>query len=255
MFYFFKKCYTQNMTESRRTLHMLGLILSLGILVIIIGSLVTQASQQESREESLPPALSEEAFIRPSSMNINQENFSETLQATLAEIQQATLVTATMTTSEGIIELTLDHVNAPLTVANFVALSREGFYNDTRFHRIIEGFMIQGGDPQSRDLSLSEDWGTGGPGYQFPDEIHAQNNNSAGTIAMANAGPNTNGSQFFINVADNNFLNTRHTVFGRVSDGYQIVEALSGVATGPNDRPVEDILINSIVVTVTNETE
>jgi cyclophilin family peptidyl-prolyl cis-trans isomerase len=244
------------MTESRRTLHMLGLILSLGILVIIVGSLVTKSSPQESREESLSPLLPKEVSIStPSSMTLNQENFSETLQATLAEIQQAALVTATLATSEGTIELVFDHVNAPLTVANFVALSREGFYNETRFHRIIEGFMIQGGDPQSRDVSLSERWGTGGPGYQFPDEIHAKNANSVGTIAMANAGPNTNGSQFFINVADNNFLNTRHTVFGRVSNGYEIVEAMSRTATGLNDRPAEDIIINAITVTVKNEME
>lgn len=153
---------------------------------------------------------------------------------------------ATLKTNVGDIVITLDSTNTPKTTENFIKLAESGFYNGTKFHRIIKGFMIQGGDPLSKDDSKQDYWGTGGPGYQFDDEIKSTNNNIAGTISMANAGPNTNGSQFFINVADNGFLNGKHTVFGKVSAGYDLVEKMSNVATAPNDRPLEAIVINSV---------
>lgn len=153
---------------------------------------------------------------------------------------------ATLKTSMGDIVIALDTTNTPKTAENFTKLAESGFYNGTKFHRIIKGFMIQGGDPLSKDDSKQAYWGTGGPGYQFDDEIKPTNNNIPGTISMANAGPNTNGSQFFINVADNGFLNGKHTVFGKVTSGYDIVEKMSTVATAPNDRPLEAIVINSI---------
>jgi peptidylprolyl isomerase/peptidyl-prolyl cis-trans isomerase A (cyclophilin A) len=108
--------------------------------------------------------------------------------------------------------------------------------------------MIQGGDPLSKDDSAAARWGTGGPGYQFGDEIHANNRNVVGSISMANAGPNTNGSQFFINVADNSFLDTKHTVFGKVTVGLDVVKAIESTPTGPNDRPVEPMVIKSITL-------
>ena len=108
--------------------------------------------------------------------------------------------------------------------------------------------MIQAGDPLSKDDDMEDRWGTGGPGYQFEDEIHAENNNVIGTISMANAGPNTNGSQFFINTADNSFLDTKHTVFGKVVSGMETVTAIEGVETFPNDRPVEPVIIQSITI-------
>jgi cyclophilin family peptidyl-prolyl cis-trans isomerase len=156
--------------------------------------------------------------------------------------------TAVFQTSMGDITLELFDTDAPKTVENFMKLAKEGFYNGTRFHRVIEGFMIQGGDPQSKDLALADRWGTGDPGYKFADEIHANNRNMTGTIAMANSGPNTNGSQFFINVADNNFLDTKHTVFGRVTDGMDIVMKIAGVATNERDRPNQDVVVESITV-------
>jgi cyclophilin family peptidyl-prolyl cis-trans isomerase len=149
-------------------------------------------------------------------------------------------------TSFGDIELELFKDKAPNTVDNFTKLATEGFYNGTRFHRVIENFMIQGGDPLSKDVSLKSMWGTGDPGYKFADEIHSENVNSIGTIAMANSGPNTNGSQFFINVADNNWLDGLHTVFGKVVVGVDIVIKISQSKTGVNDQPVEDIIINSV---------
>ena len=156
---------------------------------------------------------------------------------------------ATMQTNHGEIILEFFSSDAPSTVDNFVKLAKDGFYDGTKFHRVIKGFMIQGGDPLTKDNALKDQWGTGGPGYQFADEIHAHNQNNTGTISMANAGPNTNGSQFFINVADNNSLDTKHTVFGKVTSGMDVVRAIENVATEGPDRPVEDVIIESITIT------
>jgi peptidylprolyl isomerase len=154
----------------------------------------------------------------------------------------------TLKTNKGDIGLQMMERDAPNTVANFAKLAKDGFYDGTKFHRVIAGFMIQGGDPQTKDDALMARWGTGDPGYKFEDEIHANNSNAAGTISMANSGPNTNGSQFFINVADNNFLDTKHTVFGKVVSGMEVVQAISGTKTGQSDRPVEPVIITSVVV-------
>ncbi|MBP9668911.1 MAG: peptidylprolyl isomerase [Candidatus Pacebacteria bacterium] len=153
---------------------------------------------------------------------------------------------ATLHTNKGDITIELFGTVTPNTVANFVKLAREGFYNETKFHRVIKDFMIQGGDPLSKDDAQMARWGTGGPGYTFADEITTQNKNVAGTISMANAGPNTNGSQFFINTKDNGFLDPKHTVFGKVTEGLDIVMMISSVETGPNDRPVEPVVITSV---------
>ncbi|MDD3694270.1 MAG: peptidylprolyl isomerase [Candidatus Pacebacteria bacterium] len=156
---------------------------------------------------------------------------------------------AHISTNKGDFELELFHELAPKTVENFVKLAQEGFYNGVKFHRVIAGFMIQGGDPLTKDDTQEDFWGTGGPGYTFADEIHPENHNVIGTISMANAGPNTNGSQFFINTADNNFLDTKHTVFGKVISGMDTIKAIEAVATFPNDRPVETVTISSIEIT------
>ena len=155
---------------------------------------------------------------------------------------------ATFHTTKGDITIEFLGADAPNTVANFTKLAKEGLYNGTKFHRVISGFMIQGGDPLSKDDALAARWGTGGPGYQFADEIHANNRNAVGTIAMANSGPNTNGSQFFINTADNNFLDPKHTVFGKVTAGLDVVKAIETTATGPNDRPLEAMVITSVEI-------
>jgi peptidylprolyl isomerase len=157
-------------------------------------------------------------------------------------------MTITLHTSKGDIALEMLESDAPNTVANFVKLAKSGYYDGTKFHRVIEGFMIQGGDPQTKDDALIARWGTGGPGYTFADEIHANNRNDIGTIAMANAGPNTNGSQFFINVKNNNFLDTKHTVFGRVTAGMDVVRAIETTPTGGQDRPIEAVVIEHVTV-------
>ena len=146
--------------------------------------------------------------------------------------------TATMQTTEGDVVLELFDEDAPNTVANFRKLAAEGFYDGLSFHRVIKDFMIQGGCPQGT--------GTGGPGYTFADEINSRKI-VRGALAMANAGPDTNGSQFFIVTADAcPWLDGKHTVFGRVSDGMDVVDRLEGVPTDGGDRPTEPVGIESI---------
>ena len=169
----------------------------------------------------------------------------ETNVKTMTEVQRSIVV---MKTNKGDITIELFNDLSPKTVENFLKLSRDGFYNGTRFHRVIKDFMIQGGDPQSKDVSLKSRWGTGGPGYQFADEF-----NSVplvrGNLAMANSGPNTNGSQFFIVTLDATpWLDGKHTNFGRVIDGMSVVDAIEGVVTNQMDQPTEDLIINSIEV-------
>ncbi|HWX75794.1 MAG TPA: peptidylprolyl isomerase [Solirubrobacteraceae bacterium] len=145
---------------------------------------------------------------------------------------------ATMQTSEGSITLELFDEEAPKTVENFRRLGSEGFYDGLSFHRVIKDFMIQGGCPEGT--------GTGGPGYTFADEINAHKV-ERGALAMANAGPDTNGSQFFIVTAEScPWLDGKHTVFGRVSEGMDVVDRLEGVPTDPGDRPTSPISIESI---------
>lgn len=155
---------------------------------------------------------------------------------------------AILHTNHGDITLELLSNDAPKTVENFKKLAEEGYYNGTKFHRVINGFMIQGGDPQTKDDALMARWGTGGPGYTFADEIHSNNRNEIGTISMANAGPNTNGSQFFINTANNSFLDTKHTVFGKVIAGLEVIQSIENTPTTSQDRPLEAVTIDNIVI-------
>jgi peptidylprolyl isomerase len=123
----------------------------------------------------------------------------------------------------------------PVTAGNFAKLAGQGYYDNTIFHRVIDGFMVQGGDPTGT--------GRGGPGYAIPDEFTRNNHNLRGTIAMANAGPNTGGSQFFINLVDNTFLDSKHPVFGKVIEGMDVVDQIGKVRTDSNDRPVTPVKI------------
>jgi peptidyl-prolyl cis-trans isomerase B (cyclophilin B) len=148
--------------------------------------------------------------------------------------------TATMQTTEGPIVFELFDADAPKTVENFRALAADGYYDGLTFHRVIKDFMIQGGCPQGT--------GTGGPGYTFEDEINAHKV-VRGALAMANAGPDTNGSQFFIvTTGAAPWLDGKHTVFGEVADGMDVVDKLEGVTTDGSDRPVEPIGIESVTV-------
>jgi cyclophilin family peptidyl-prolyl cis-trans isomerase len=147
---------------------------------------------------------------------------------------------AVMTTSEGTIELELFEDDAPKTVENFTKLVGEGFYDGLAFHRVIPDFMIQGGCPKGD--------GTGGPGYTFEDEFN-DHPVARGALAMANAGPNTNGSQFFIVTTDAApWLDGKHTVFGRVTSGQDVADAISAVERDSRDSPLEPVVIESITI-------
>ncbi len=152
---------------------------------------------------------------------------------------------AIIKTNKGNITVKFYNNESPFTVNNFLNLAKLGFYNETKFHRIISDFMIQGGDPLTKEDN-SMYYGTGGPGYRFKDEI---NNHKLvkGSLAMANSGPNTNGSQFFIVVIDSTpWLDGAHTNFGEVVEGMNVVNEIRQVETGANDIPLEDVIINSI---------
>lgn len=164
-----------------------------------------------------------------------------------APVENQNKMTATIHTNKGDIIIELNN-ETPKTVENFVKLAKEGFYDGTKFHRVIKGFMNQGGDPLSKDDSQKQFWGTGGPGYKFDDELVSTNRNDVGTIAMANSGPNTNGSQFFINVAPNNFLDSKHVVFGKVIDGMDVVTEINNVQTDSSDKPIDSIIISNITI-------
>jgi len=149
-------------------------------------------------------------------------------------------------TTEGAFKIRLFAEKAPKTVENFVSLADgtktgKPFYDGTIFHRVIPNFMIQGGDPEGT--------GRGGPGYKFADEFHPSLRHSkSGILSMANAGPNTNGSQFFVTVAATPWLDNKHTVFGEVVEGYAVVEKISKVKRGGHDRPEEEVRLNSVKI-------
>jgi peptidylprolyl isomerase len=145
---------------------------------------------------------------------------------------QGTIVKLETTKGDIVIQL---YSQMPVTAGNFEKLVKQGFYNGVIFHRVIDGFMIQGGDPEGT--------GAGGPGYEIKDEFKGEQKNNRGTIAMANAGPNTGGSQFFINLVNNNFLDGKHPVFGKVIEGMDVVDAIAKVETDAGDKPVEDVRI------------
>ena len=170
-------------------------------------------------------------------------------------IQTAGNRTVVMETNKGSITIELFTRDMPITAGNFLTLAEQGYYDGIKFHRVIDGFMIQGGDPLTKDDANVARWGTGGPGYAIEDEFVPGFSNIRGTLSMANSGPNTGGSQFFINTADNvnlDFdkqpLTSRHPVFGRVVSGMDVVDAISKVATGARDIPVEPVIIERVVV-------
>lgn len=170
----------------------------------------------------------------------NQKKYS---QAPAMSIDPAKRYTASMETTLGTIVISLDPIAAPKTVNNFVFLSEQGYYDDVIFHRIINGFMCQGGDPEGS--------GRGGPGYKFDDELPKPGKYQIGSLAMANAGPNTNGSQFFIVSGPSGCsLPPAYSLFGQVVKGLEVVEAMQNVATGSGDRPKTDVVIKSVAITV-----
>ena len=151
---------------------------------------------------------------------------------------------ARFTTSLGSFQVELFEDRAPITTKNFIDLIEKGYYDGIVFHRVIKGFMLQAGCPKGD--------GTGGPGYTIPDEFHAElTHDSEGVLSMANAGPNSGGSQFFVTLAATNWLDGKHAVFGRVIEGIETVRTIGGTATGTGDRPVEPVVMESVRITST----
>jgi len=165
----------------------------------------------------------------------------ESLEAYNVTIANTMNPIAVLETSAGVIELELFADTMPITAGNFRKLVEEGFYNGTKFHRVIDGFMIQGGCPEGS--------GRGGPGYKFGDECTPTlRHETAGILSMANAGPGTNGSQFFITLAPTPHLDGRHTVFGKVIEGMDIIKNIGSTRTGMMDRPVTDVTIEKVEI-------
>ena len=146
-----------------------------------------------------------------------------------------------METNKGVIRIEMFEDKAPITTKNFIDLATKGFYDGVIFHRVIDGFMIQGGDPTGT--------GRGGPGYKLPDEFHPDlKHDGAGILSMANAGPNTGGSQFFITLGPTPHLNNRHAVFGKVIEGLDVVKAIGKMSTNAADRPLEDVVMKKVTI-------
>jgi cyclophilin family peptidyl-prolyl cis-trans isomerase len=164
------------------------------------------------------------------------------LTVLIAGVSSASAQTeATWYTSMGTFKTVLTDTLTPRTVDSFIARVSEKFYDGTIFHRVIDNFMIQGGDPLGT--------GFGGPGYSFPDEFRPTLKNVPGALAMANSGPNTNGSQFFINLVTNSHLNNVHTVFGKTTENFTVVQSIGHVATNSADKPITDVVLDSIRIT------
>lgn len=244
----------------------IGILIIVALVVIGIVSSKGDDTVLPEIENVLGTEVLEEVQEVPTLPEAGAVTETESTETMTEETTNQPLPKAVFETSAGSFTIELSGDLAPKTVANFVNLANEGFYNDTRFHRIIENFMIQGGDPntrggENRDVFGQGGWGTGGPvdeaGEQirFEDEFGEGLSNVTGTISMANSGPNTNGSQFFINVVDNIQLDadkepfgSKHAVFGTVIEGMDMVMALSQVVTEPGDKPVEDVVLISVTI-------
>jgi len=195
------------------------------VILSLLGFIVSGCQKQENSEEIMKKA---ENGVLSGQKNLVTEHAKAVLK-----------------TNHGDIEVEFYGKDSPITVNNFLNLAKDGFYNKTKFHRIIQGFMIQAGDPNSRDKERSLH-GQGGPGYKFADEF---NNHKLvrGSLAMANAGPGTNGSQFFIVTAQSTpWLDKAHTNFGKVITGMDIIDKIERVKVDANDNPIDEVVIESI---------
>jgi peptidylprolyl isomerase len=222
------------------------------LLIILALTLVLSAC---SNSNSINNITNTNQAINNQNNNMNNINNEDTRtvhnQKDLAQEYQYVV----LNTNKGDIKIKLYTDKTPITANNFLNLAQEGFYNNTKFHRVIEGFMIQGGDPLSRNNEQKERWGTGSPGYAIPNEDVASVSNVEGTISMANAGPDTGGSQFFINTANNENLDfnkqplqSQHSVFGEVVEGMEVVKEIESLETDSRDRPLEDAIIEEVTL-------
>jgi cyclophilin family peptidyl-prolyl cis-trans isomerase len=241
----------------KKTLFFLGLI----VLAATLSACTTEPN--ETQKDVTPPSGQNQVINTNNSTNNNDAFVSNETPAIESETVQNEAPTTPMRTldnqkdlaaeySQAIIKTSLGNITvkfysdeSPITVNNFMNLAKDGFYNGTKFHRVIKDFMIQGGDPNSKNSDTSL-YGTGGPGYKFADEFNSYKL-VAGSLAMANSGADTNGSQFFIVTLDETpWLDGKHVNFGQVTSGMDVVKKIEGVETGVRDIPVEAVIINSV---------
>ena len=228
-------------------------LITLGIIALILAVTACELPQEEASPTPIPDVIPTPRIAdtptppvigtpTPVTMTMpNGSTFPQYAQAPLMEIDPDGDYSADIQTNQGTISVELFAEDAPITVNNFVFLARQGFYDGVVFHRVIPNFMIQGGDPTGT--------GTEGPGYRFQDEIvPSLAFDSAGILAMANSGPNTNGSQFFVTVAPTPHLTSRHTIFGRVIAGQEVADAISIARSDRNNRPLEEVVIQHIEI-------
>lgn len=217
------------------------LVLIISTVIVLLVAVLWYQSPKDSLDALSTSGLNLETA------RIDNQNTNTMNPLAESDISYDENVNVVLHTNYGDIEIELFLTDTPVTAGNFLTLAEKGFYNEVKFHRVIEGFMIQGGDPNSKgDDEMT--YGTGGPGYQIPDEFAPGLSNTVGTLSMANAGPNTGGSQFFINTADNTFLDGKHAVFGQVVNGMDIVTEIEKVETGFRDIPTEPVVIQSIEI-------
>ncbi len=220
--------------------------------LVLCGALITAIAMWVG-----PDAPAEEVEVtEKTTENLPAPLNAEELAAYDVEMTNNNNPVAVVTTNKGVIEIELFEDTMPITAGNFANLSGKGFYNGTKFHRVIAGFMIQGGDPISKTTEVLR-YGTGDAGYTIPDEhINGEYlTNVRGTIAMANSGPNSGSSQFFINLVDNTGLDfdkppmqSSHPVFGRIVSGMEVVDAVGKAETNQNDLPAEEIVIEKVEI-------
>jgi cyclophilin family peptidyl-prolyl cis-trans isomerase len=219
-------------------------ILKTIIILIILISTIQIIGCESARERADKLYLEEKSkYDLTETINYSkpEQKTENTTENTNNLEEETNMIKAIMKTNKGDIELELYKEKTPITVENFINLSNKGYYDNLTFHRVIKNFMIQGGDPKGD--------GTGGPGYTIPDEFdNSLKFNDVGILAMANAGPNTGGSQFFITTEKTPWLDNKHTIFGKVINGYNIVEEISNTQTGKNDKPIEPIIIETIEI-------
>jgi len=217
-----------------------NVFLSILAIVAILGWFIYQQANKPMTES--PIANDAQLVNNTESAPVQEEvQTPKKMQKPELTIDQAKDYSAVLKTNMGDITIKLYADKTPITVNNFVALSNQKFYDGVIFHRVIPGFMIQGGDPTGT--------GRGGPGYQFEDEIVEELQfTKAGLLAMANAGPGTNGSQFFITLGKTDWLNGNHTIFGEVTGGMDVVEKIGATQTGAGDRPASDVVIETVEI-------
>lgn len=220
------------------------------IIIIFIAVLVVLGIfLYKGNDNQNTPVSQDQITASTTNTNIDIKNKNTNMDTNINN-QTANYKEAILHTNMG--DITFTFVDGkPNTTSNFIKLAGSGFYNGVKFHRVIQGFMIQTGDPLSKDDAQKSAWGTGGPGYKFADELTGQEKYNVGTVAMANSGPNTNGSQFFIMTSDVP-LPPSYTVFGKVEIGQDVADKISKVKTdgsaqsGGHDRPIDDVIINSV---------